>query len=126
MITGGCLCGAVRFETEATPRAAFNCYCATCRKESGAGHLTVAVFPTGSVRFIGETKVVAPPRRAGAPPIPRTFCPACGTVLFASPPGMPDYITLRAGTLDDIVALEVVATNYPERAQPWDPPPGGG
>lgn len=123
MLRGGCLCGAVRYETSDTPAIIFNCFCATCRRESGAGHLTVVSVKSESVKVSGEIKIALLPRANGAPPIPRTFCPECGSTLFAQPPAMPGIINLRAGTLDGILDLKVLRSFFASHAQPWDKPP---
>jgi hypothetical protein len=122
-LSGRCLCGAVRYATPHEPRYAFECYCATCRRESGAGHATLVAVPEDGLALTGTIKVIAPPREGGAPPIPRTFCPECGTTLFARPPGLAGMITLRAGTLDGVVDLAIEEHASAEQAQPWDRPP---
>lgn len=122
MLSGRCLCGAVQYETPGAPDYVFNCHCATCRRESGAGHLTIVAVRETGFRIHGELKVVAPPRASGAPPIPRSFCPACGSTLFARPPGMPEIINLRAGTLDGAFDLDIKTSAFASLAQPWDKP----
>ena len=87
MLTGRCLCGAVCYEARENPVYAFHCFCATCRRESGAGHLTIASFREYAVTISGPLKMIAPPRAEGADPIPRYFCPSCGTTMFAKPTG---------------------------------------
>lgn len=125
MLSGSCLCGAVRYETPEDPVYALHCYCATCRRESGAGHLTVVAVREEGFKITGELKVTAPTRANGAPPIPRSFCPNCGSVLFGRPPSMPHIINLRAGTLDGTVELQVKVSAFASQAQPWDQPPTG-
>lgn len=122
MLAGRCLCGAVRYETQQQPKYVFNCYCATCRRESGAGHLTIVTLSDEGFVVQGATKIVAPARAGGGAPIPRTFCPECGTVLFVKPPGMPGHVNLRAGTLEGIVDLKVEMSEFGSHAQPWDLP----
>ena len=125
MLKGRCLCGAVRYETSQSPRFAFNCYCATCRHESGAGHATVVAVSDEGLNVTGEVKMVAPIRESGAPPIPRFFCPECGTTLFARPPGLAKMVTLRAGTLEGFFDLKIEESCFASQAQPWDRPPAG-
>jgi hypothetical protein len=123
MLSGRCLCGAARYETFQAPVYVFNCYCATCRRESGAGHATIVTVKEEGLKISGDLKVVAPRRARGAPPIPRSFCPACGTTLFARPPGMPNFVNLRAGTLDGVFDLEIQQSAFASHAQSWDKPP---
>jgi hypothetical protein len=44
-IAGGCACGAVRYETDATPVAMFNCHCRDCQRASGSGYAAILVVP---------------------------------------------------------------------------------
>lgn len=122
-LSGRCLCGAVRYETAASPAFVGNCYCAACRRETGAGHATIVAVPTDKLHVTGALKIVAPPRAEDAAPIPRHFCPACGTTLFARPPGVAGMSMLRAGTLDDASRLKIEMSAFVAQAMPWDPPP---
>ena len=40
MLTGGCYCGAIRYEADGTPRDATNCHCSICRRTTGAPFVT--------------------------------------------------------------------------------------
>ena len=53
-ITGGCLCGAVRFEVRAQPHRVGLCHCLDCRKQHGAPFGALAIFPAGQVTFTGD------------------------------------------------------------------------
>lgn len=55
-ITGGCMCGALRYEAEGEPRFAGYCCCADCRKASGSGFIPFMGFAASAVRFTGETR----------------------------------------------------------------------
>lgn len=125
MLTGRCLCGAVRYRTEAAPKFVFNCYCATCRRESGAGHLTLVGLPAEGFVVEGELKTVLVPRAKERPPIPRFFCPNCGSTLFVRPLDDDSIINLRAGTLDGVHDLKVQINTFGSHAQSWDPPLAG-
>jgi len=64
--TGGCTCGAIRYEIAAEPVRGFHCQCRDCQKDTGAGHASVAVFPRAAMKLTGE--VVENPRTATAAP----------------------------------------------------------
>lgn len=55
-ITGGCLCGALRYEAQGEPTFAGFCFCADCRKASGGGSIGFMGFPASAVRFSGPTR----------------------------------------------------------------------
>lgn len=123
MIGGGCLCGAVRYETAAEPVFVCKCYCTTCRRESGAGHLTIVVVPAEGFALTGVTKTLTLKRENDAPPIPRTFCVECGTTVYSQ--SSPKHVNIRAGTIDGIFPLNVQVSERASHAQPWDQPPAG-
>ena len=75
--SGGCLCGALRYEASGAARVVVNCHCSICRRAAGAPFVTWATFPTAGFRFTtGE-----PGRFRATPPAERTFCTRCGTPL---------------------------------------------
>ena len=99
-ITGGCYCGKVRFEAEGEPVMRGLCHCRECQYFSGGGANVLMVMPVSGFRFTaGEPKSFS--REDLENPVVRQFCPDCGTSLVSRPPGMPDLVILKAGTLDD-------------------------
>ena len=53
--TGGCLCGAVRYEVSAEPIFTNDCQCHDCQRTSGTGHGSYLTFPSrGHVKVAGE------------------------------------------------------------------------
>ena len=65
--TGGCLCGAVRYTTTATPLMTFVCHCRSCQKFTGSAFGTVVVFPKDTVTFSGTMKTFTSPAAAACP-----------------------------------------------------------
>jgi hypothetical protein len=78
-LTGGCLCGRVRYEAEILPNDVADwCFCGQCRKASGAASLPwVQVAPGRFVVTQGEARGFA-----SSPHSTRWFCPQCGTPLY--------------------------------------------
>ena len=74
--TGGCRCGAVRFETAAEPVHVSYCHCADCRHASGAPVSAFVGFPADAVTFGGEA-----PRTYVNGPVTRSFCGSCGSPI---------------------------------------------
>ncbi len=96
--TGGCLCGAVRFESDADPKWVSHCHCGMCRRQTGALVGTYVAFPAGTVRWTG----VAPTRYRSSKDVERSFCSKCGgTIGFHRV----HETTLSAGSFDDPSAL---------------------
>ena len=117
-ITGGCLCGAVRYESEVPPIATRACWCRLCQY-LGAGSGTVnACFKTEGFTVRGATsdyKCVA----ASGNVMHRTFCPACGTPMFSTAEIRPHLIFVRAGTLDDPELARPSITIWTSEAPSW-------
>ena len=99
-ITGGCLCGAVRYSIDADPIAKRTCWCRLCQY-LGAGNATVNVgFPSAAVTTTGTVTGYASIADSGNRII-RSFCPTCGTPVFSDAEVRPQFRFVRAGTLDD-------------------------
>ncbi|HTK14632.1 MAG TPA: GFA family protein [Xanthobacteraceae bacterium] len=98
--TGGCLCGALRYEADGEPRLAGHCYCADCRKASGSGFIPFMGFASSAVRFSGPTRQFTSKAANGGDAV-RNFCPACGSLVFGGIVGTDDSHTIYAGSLDD-------------------------
>lgn len=98
--TGGCLCGAVRYEAEGEPLYAGHCHCADCRKASGSGFIPFMGFASDKVRFSGETLQVRSPAFRGGEAV-RNRCVVCGSLVFGGVVGLDDSHTIYAGSLDD-------------------------
>jgi len=76
-INGGCMCGAVRYETKGEPSRVLHCHCQSCRTHTGAPMATLAVFKAGQVEFSGEPRKIY----GSTPGVGRAFCANCGTSL---------------------------------------------
>lgn len=98
--TGGCLCGAVRYEAEGEPVYAGYCLCADCRKASGSGFIPFMGYPASAVSVTGETRRYTCTAYRGGEAV-RNICPQCGGLVFGGVLGQDTMHTLYAGTLDD-------------------------
>ena len=100
-ITGGCLCGAVRFEIGAdAPLGVRQCWCRVCQY-LGAGSGTVnAIFPREAVAVSGPLTDYESVADSGST-MHRRFCARCGTPLFSEAEPRPHEIIVRVGTFDD-------------------------
>ena len=76
-VTGGCLCGAVRYEVNRPAIDTGFCHCRICQKFTGSAVSVWTAFPTGAVTFTrGEPKFFM-----SSPIAQRGFCPECGSSL---------------------------------------------
>jgi hypothetical protein len=99
-LTGGCHCGAVRYQGEGPPLFRGQCLCRTCQRISGgAGNLFIVV-EADSFRFTsGEPREFS--RSEPTPGPTRAFCGECGVHLTARAPWAAGVVLIKVGTLDD-------------------------
>ncbi len=98
--SGGCLCGALRYQAEGEPVYMEHCYCEDCRKASGSGFIPVIGFAARAVCFHGES-LKFKSKAANGRDATRNSCPICGSLVFGGEVGKDTSFTIYAGTLDD-------------------------
>ena len=117
-MTGGCLCGQVRYAANAEPAFTGVCHCMTCQKQSGGAFSIVVALPQSALSIEGQTKSYAAKGDSGKANVSK-FCPNCGSILLSEPEMMPGVSILRAGTLDDTSWVKPTMEIYCDSAQPW-------
>jgi hypothetical protein len=128
--TGGCLCGALRYEITRAPKLVYTCHCIDCQHLTGSAFSMALLVADESFRLSGvdprPLDHVADSGRTNT----RWICPECGTGICSGPdpgtavPGM--LRTVRAGTLDDTSWLEPRVHFWTRSKQPWVTLPRGG
>ena len=114
--SGGCLCGAIRFECHGSPIAAVFCHCRNCQKAHAAPFAALVLVPPGSIELVaGEPKRHHMVADSGAA-IFREFCGQCGTHLFSGGAAFPQFKSLMIVVLDDPAAISPVAHVWTVRA----------
>lgn len=108
-VTGGCLCGEVRFEATGQPYRVGICHCLDCRKHHGALFHASAIFPQEAVALTGETKVYSG----------RHFCPSCGSTVYGR---SEDEIELNLGSMDAPDQFTPTYELWTVRRESWLPP----
>lgn len=119
VITGGCLCGRVRFETSAEPVFAGNCHCRDCQKSTGGPYTPAFFVAKHAVKIEGEVKYFESKADSGRS-VFRGFCPECGSQLFSKLEMLPELIGLRAGTFDNPNDYQPNIDIYTSSAAHWD------
>lgn len=97
MLQGGCLCGAIRYETEGAPFHESVCHCSMCRRASGAPVVAWFSVKRGSLRIVAGDPVWY---RSSAK-AERGFCPSCGSPLFYRSSVLMGEIDIATASLDD-------------------------
>ena len=100
MLTGGCFCGAIRYQTSGQVFNQTNCHCEICRRTSGAPCMAWFSVPAAGFRLV----LGAPAKFRSRVHATRTFCPTCGTQLTFADDSSPDAIDVSTCSLDDPVA----------------------
>jgi hypothetical protein len=118
--TGGCACGAIRYEISDEPIAMNDCQCRDCQKLSGTGHGSYLSFPGRQrVKLEGAAThrdIVADSGNTKT----HAFCPTCGAPVYLMFAAMPDVFTVHAGSLDDPGRYKPQMTTYRVRGYRWD------
>ncbi len=97
MLTGGCFCGAVRYETAAKPFHPTLCHCESCRRIAGAVPVGWFSVARGDLAFIAARPAIF----RSSPGVSRGFCAVCGTCLTYESADFPGEIDVTIGSLDD-------------------------
>lgn len=122
--SGGCLCGALRYEADGEPRFAGHCYCADCRKASGSGFVPFMGFSSNAVRFTGQARQFTTKAASGAEAV-RNSCPACGSLVFGGELSKAKVHTIYAGTLDDPSLFHPTVAVFTRNRPTWAAIPPG-
>jgi hypothetical protein len=122
--TGGCLCGALRYEATGEPQGTGHCYCSDCQKASGSGFIPFMGFPASAVRFSGAAKQFVSKSYRGTDAV-RNFCPVCSSLVFGGVVGKSAAHTIYAGTLDDLSLFQPKIAIFASTRPPWAPIPQG-
>jgi hypothetical protein len=118
-ITGGCLCGAVRYECSAELSKIIACHCTDCQKASGAGASHNVVAPSEAVKVVEGQPKVFEKRVDSGRLLKRFFCGDCGSPLFTQRENAPQMMVIKVGSLDDPGALEMGMHIWVRSQRPW-------
>ena len=117
--TGGCACGAVRYEITGEPIVMVDCQCRQCQSESGTGHASHVTFKAAEVKLSGEASHWDMVGDGGARKR-RAFCPTCGSPVYMTFPDVPDIFIVKPASLDDPGSYRPAFVTWTAAGQPWD------
>ncbi|HEY8593691.1 MAG TPA: GFA family protein [Devosiaceae bacterium] len=100
-LTGGCACGAVRYELASEPMWVQCCHCRDCQRQTGSAFAVNGLIETDRIAVTGLTPVaIGVPTDSGR--IHDIYrCPQCQTALWSDYGGKAYLRYVRAGTLDE-------------------------
>ena len=119
VLTGGCACGAIRYEVSEAPRFAFHCQCRPCQRATGGGHASAFVVSTNAATVTGAVTYYERTSDSGNT-VSQGFCATCGSPVVNKNAGHPDSLYFHAATLDDPSLFEPGTVLFHTTAQPWD------
>ena len=117
-ITGGCLCGAVRYTAEADPTTATVCHCRDCQKFTGSAFAALVRVSREKLTLNGTLKTFSSIGGSGNPLL-RHFCPECGSSIAEEPGPRPDIFVLNVGTFDNPAMAKPSREIFRDDALPW-------
>jgi hypothetical protein len=118
-LSGGCLCGAIRYHILGAPVFIGQCYCRDCQKATGTGHSTVIGVAQTQLRIEGEPAVYASQGGSGGQ-VRRYFCPVCAGRLYTAADSSGPIRMVQAGSLDEPNAVTPTIAIYVKDAVTWD------
>lgn len=117
-LAGGCMCGQIRYDSDAEPAMTAICHCPDCQRQTGTAFSIVIGLPLEAINVRGDLKIYTTTGESGAG-VHRHFCAECGSPIYSLPDAMPGLIFLKAGTLDDTSWLAPNLEMFCDTAQPW-------
>lgn len=118
--TGGCSCGAIRYECSAEPVASFNCHCRACQQYTGSAFISARLVPASAFRITkGSVREYTTLGDNGSE-IHRGFCETCGSPVATRLGRLPEYVGVPAGSMDDPSTHNPTMDLFVRDAQPWD------
>jgi hypothetical protein len=120
--TGGCACGAIRYECTAGPVMMLKCHCRDCQHITGGGFAAALLLPAKAFRLTkGELSYHFTPSLSGGKH-KRGFCAHCGSRITGAErqDESSRVVGILAGSLDDPSWFRPQIDIFTSDAQPWD------
>jgi len=123
-LTGGCMCGAVRFEISAPPVTAGYCHCTRCQRRTGTAAGNSAWLEPGTFRIVSGEELVRVYRPDEG--FEKAFCSTCGSALFSRDPDDSRQVNVRLGAFDGDPGVRPSYRQFVAYAAAWEPIPDDG
>ncbi len=115
--TGDCLCGAVAFRIEGEPEPIQVCHCSQCRKAQGTPFATNMPVARAAFHLLRGEDCMA--EFESSPGKRRVFCKRCGSPLYSCKDSLPDVLRVRAGLINEPLAVRPAAHIYTDSKCNW-------
>src|SRR4051812_18400957 len=118
--TGGCACGAIRYQSTAEPMLTLHCHCRDCQRASGGPFSAFVIVPKQGFKLLqGSPRFHDSPSEAGGK-THRGFCPDCGSPVVVNSDAVPHIAAIRTASLDDPSGCQPQMDVWTSDAHPWD------
>lgn len=118
MYTGGCLCGAIRFEIHGPIRNIIYCHCSQCRKAQGSAFAANGIVDSAQFHIVeGDAMLTAYESTAGQF---KYFCKVCGSPILSKRPAVPDQVRVRLGTIESDIRERPQAHIFTTSKANWE------
>jgi hypothetical protein len=124
-VTGGCLCGRVRFELTQPAQAAGYCHCTRCQHRSGTAASAQARIDARTFRLLRGGDLIQAWRHPDGG-FEKCFCRECGAHLFSRNPDNPAQMAIRLGAFDGDPGVRPSYRAFVAYAAPWEAIPDDG
>jgi hypothetical protein len=123
-LTGGCLCGGVRFEVTEAPLSANYCHCTRCQRRTGSAASAQARIAPGSLRLLSGEELLGAFEPADG--FAKVFCTSCGSALWSRDPDTGEPSGVRMGAFDQDPGVRPSSRQFVDYAAAWEPIPDDG
>ena len=114
-LSGGCLCGALRYRCQGQPEWVGHCHCWMCKKHSGSAFTTFVLFEgPNRVTWLDESPAIYHMEHG----VERGFCARCGSTISFSRPDR-EEVSVLAGSLDDPDSIRPMLHIFTEQKCDW-------
>jgi hypothetical protein len=124
-LTGGCLCGGVRFELREPPLDAGYCHCTRCQGRTGGASSAQARIDGRAFELLAGDELVQAWRHPDGG-FEKCFCRACGAHLFTRNPDDPAQMSVRMSAFDGDPGVRPSFRAFVAYAADWEPIPDDG
>ena len=119
-LSGGCLCGSIRYTILQQPILAYTCNCRFCQKDTGTAYRSALAILNENVELIGKSFSVYTYKSVEhGRELYKNFCPNCGTTISLKTERFPERQVIMIGTLDDPSQIELSTHMFAEEALDW-------
>jgi hypothetical protein len=125
LLSGGCLCGGVRFELSERPHGAGYCHCTRCQRRTGTASSAQARVDGRGLRLVTGEELLKSWRHPDGG-YEKLFCGECGSQLFSRDPDDHTHMSVRMGAFDGDPGIRPSWRTFVANAAPWEPIPEDG